>query len=946
MSELSDPTAPALPADPGTAATAPVAPGPRFVHSASFAPQIDWARLALATATLIGVCASVYLALRLFRLPDAELDGFLSANNVSPELRKSMLLQLAAAIGAPLLLAAVVVARLRADGAYWLGRAADRLCPLLVSCFLPTLLNYRQWYGQPLPYLVMLLAVVLLLERLIWRALGDSDVPTVRRVSSPPTAASSSPTARWLPLSVVVVFALGYAVQASYYTIVRHRLFGSAGFDLGIFDNLMFNAMHFRPFKSTVAVPDGSYLSNHAEYGMFLFVPLYALRPAADTLLVLQSTFIGLAAIPLYFFASTQLSRPLSAAIACVYVFYAPIHGPNYYDFHWMPQSMLFFFWIFHAIATGKRASIVPLAMVICSIREDAAFGLIFTGLFLVVTGFRPLLGAILAGASGAWFLLVKFVIMPWAGPWWFADIYKDLVAAGESGYGSVIKTMLVNPNYFIRQLLNETKATYALHLLAPLLCLPVRSPALWLLMVPGFIVTLMTTGYAPTTSITFQYTTHWVPFLFAGAVIALRLRGERLGHNAVRASVAALCFGVLCHSYVFGSILQHNTFVGGFSRVQFTMSESEQKRYRDLLDAIRVIPPDASVAATELEVAHVSSRLNAYTLKVTAGNADYLLINKYHLDDDARRRVRDAFGENEYGLLQQKAEFYVFKKGHESEGTRAALAKLGMHRMRERPKHQESGSLMGPGGNCVSMDSARGTEAFVSNCEQHPEQRWLWSLADGRLKYKPKPEQCLGMPRRKNFQTLELMPCSDEASRWTFERTAIHHFSEKCVDQLWYNHNPGAPVGLWACAQNQNQVWSIDGQGSVHLDGLDSDKCWAMRAQHDGAPLELWPCDRSQAQHFEFSQNRIRFAGKCLELRPEKPPAKGKPLPSAPQNGWHMQLWPCDEANRQQEFHLSGPISQRGKCIDSLHSSVTDGSVVGVYDCIGNENQLFDLHF
>ncbi|HKU39594.1 MAG TPA: DUF2079 domain-containing protein, partial [Polyangiales bacterium] len=662
MSELSEPTATALSeeqASRGKPALAP--PPPPAPARASFAPRLplDWAQLALAMATLAAVSASVFLAIRLFRLPEQELDGFLSRNLLDPQLRKRLLVQLFAALAVPLLMAAGLVARFRADGVYWLSRTAERVAPLVVACLVPTLLNYRQWYSQPLPYLVLLLAVVLLLERLVWRAFG-SDAPSVRRISLPPSTAEGGTRSHALPLSIVILFALGYALQASYYTIQRHHLLDTAGFDLGIFDNLMFNALHFQPFRSTVAVPDGSYLSNHAEYGMFLFTPLYALWPGAEFLLVLQSTFIGFAAVPLYFFAATQLPRGLSAAIACVYVFYAPLHGPNYYDFHWMPQSMLFFFWIFHAIATGKRFAIAPLAMVICSIREDAALGLIVTGLFLIVTGFRPLLGAVLTAACTAWFLLVKFVIMPWAGPWWFADIYKDLVAAGESGYGSVVKTILINPNYFIRTLLNETKATYFLHLLAPLLCLPARHAALWLLMLPGFFVSLMTTGYAPTTSISFQYTTHWVPFLFAGAAIALRLRGERLGRNAVRGSVVALCFGVLCHSYVFGSVFQHNTFVGGFSRVQFTMSDAERQRYRDLREVAAKIPKDASVAATELEIPHVSTRLDAYTLKVTAGDAEYLFINRRHLDEEARARVREAFDGGDYGLFAQKGEFYL----------------------------------------------------------------------------------------------------------------------------------------------------------------------------------------------------------------------------------------------------------------------------------------------
>jgi uncharacterized membrane protein len=919
--------------------------------------SLDWSRLAIAIGTLVMVSGSVFLAWRLFTLSESQLDDFLSGNTLDAALRKRTLLQLFAAMTVPLVASTLIVGRFKADGVHWLTVAADRLAPFLVACFVPTLLNYRQWYNQPLPYLVMLAGVVLLLERLLWRAFGGSTElagaargSTPRFEFRPALGAGSLPaaslSARYVPLAAVVIAALFYAIYTSYYTILRHRLFGSAGFDLGIFDNLMFNALHGRPFKSTVAVPDGSYLSNHAEYGMFLFAPLYALRPGSEFLLVLQSTFVGLAAIPLYFFACTQLPRSLAAAIACVYVFYAPMHGANYYDFHWMPQSMLFFFWIFYAIATNKRLAIVLLTMVICSIREDAALGLVATGIFLVIIGFRPLLGATLTGVSVAWFVLVKFVIMPWAGPWWFADIYKDLVAAGESGYGSVVKTILINPNYFVRQLLNETKATYTLHLLAPLAFLSVRHPALWVLMLPGFFVTLMTTGYAPTTSITFQYVTHWVPFLFGGAVIALRMRGERLGLAAARASVVALCFGVLCHSYVFGSILQHNTFVGGFSRVQFTMNKEERQRYDDLREIAAKIPKDASVAATELEIPHVSTRLDAYTLKVTAGDAEYLLISRSHFDDDARRRVREAAVDADYGLVAHKNDFYLLKRNYASPETASALSALGLHKLREKPQHHDPGSIIGPGGNCVSVDLEKSRDLFVRNCAAQPEQRWLLSLADGKLRYKAKPEICLGMPKRKLYDLLQAVPCDSDGVIWTFESTSIHNLSEKCIDLLGGNQSPGAKIGVWDCLQNQNQIWSITKNGEVRLGSFSGNKCWAVNGTAAGTQLELRDCDRSESQRFTFSQNKIRHGDKCLDLRPDKPAEPGKEAPRTPHNGWFLQLFPCSDTAQYQEFHFSGQLQQRGKCMDSNRSLTSDGSPVGVWDCIGNNNQQFDVHF
>jgi hypothetical protein len=139
------------------------------------------------------------------------------------------------------------------------------------------------------------------------------------------------------------------------------------------------------------------------------------------------------------------------------------------------------------------------------------------------------------------------------------------------------------------------------------------------------------------------------------------------------------LCVGVLIHSYVFGAILQHDTFVGGFSRVAFSMSPREEQRYQDLRALIKLIPPDASVAATETVIPHVSSRLNAYTLKITAGKADYILLYRYHLDDGVKHRVKDALKANPYGLVDKRGDFFLFAKNVQSKETDRALKSLGL---------------------------------------------------------------------------------------------------------------------------------------------------------------------------------------------------------------------------------------------------------------------------
>jgi uncharacterized membrane protein len=286
-----------------------------------------------------------------------------------------------------------------------------------------------------------------------------------------------------------------------------------------------------------------------------------------------------------------------------------------------------------------------------------------------------------MAAVSSVWFVILKFAVMPHFWQTWFASIYKDLQAPGKSGYGSVVQTILINPTYFLTTMLREEKLIYFLHMFGPLALLPTRRWALLMLAIPGFAFSMLTTGYAPTISIAFQYTCHSIPYVFAATVLMVRLVGER-PNGAVRrqAVLTAVAFGVLCHSYVFGAILQHQTFVGGFSKVEFTMSDEEVARYKTMKEMRALIPQNASVAASENEVPHVSARMDAYTIKDGAApDADFILVNQNQMGGGTRTAVNTMFSHNDYGLLKAGHGLYLFKRGYESAETKAAISTLGI---------------------------------------------------------------------------------------------------------------------------------------------------------------------------------------------------------------------------------------------------------------------------
>jgi hypothetical protein len=109
-------------------------------------------------------------------------------------------------------------------------------------------------------------------------------------------------------------------------------------------------------------------------------------------------------------------------------------------------------------------------------------------------------------------------------------------------------------------------------------------------------------------------------------------------------------------------------------------MSPGEQKRFEDLRAVASKIPANASVAATELEIPHVSTRLDAFTLKVTDGGAEYLFIDKHHIDGEARQHLHQALKRTPYGLVAKQGEFFLFAKGKSSKETDSALRSLGLY--------------------------------------------------------------------------------------------------------------------------------------------------------------------------------------------------------------------------------------------------------------------------
>lgn len=625
--------------------------------------------LASAALTIFVAGASVGAA---FCYADVDSLQALVVNNVLGSRDRRIFLNEAGLAGiAALLLASLFFIRRPVHrGIAAVARLGDLLSPLTLSFALPLLFRPDLFQANELLFVVFATVFGLLLERTFRRSFGALQSAGINIGDR--LAAVVFP--KWLTVCLVGGLALFFGLYFSYYTVLHHYQLQTRSFDLAIFDNIMWNLLRGAWFKATPVLGRvGSHLRYHATFDAYLFAPFYALRQKADTLLVLQALVSGAAAIPIYLLVRRRLGSAIYGLVfAYAYVVHAPLHGPIFYDFHFLTTAPFWVSWVLYFFETRRNVWLALAWAAAVLLREEVSAGLATACLFYLLCGRRPVLALWGGVASAACFLVIKFIIMPAHSPTGteqgYAFIFSGLIPAGENGFGAVLRTVGSNPVFTLNTLLNADKLAYLLKTLGPVLLLPVRNARAWILLLPAAIFTLLSTGYPPVIQTYFQYTSNWTSFLFFAAAVTLGdWRGGIDASRRIAAAVAALAVTATAMSYNFGAIFQHNTFRGGFTQVSFVWNDEYRKQLDDLYALIAMVPPNAAVAVTEAEAPHLSNRENCFTMRANVEDPDYLLAN---LDEvvgggEARDKMLAQIKTGAFGFMAVRSRFVLWGKNH-----------------------------------------------------------------------------------------------------------------------------------------------------------------------------------------------------------------------------------------------------------------------------------------
>ncbi len=563
-----------------------------------------------------------------------------------------------------------------------------RLAPLAVLGPLPLLFDWKVWTSLELSHLVLVWGLALGAQAAFSSALAAPPLGLSDRLGAilrPLQRLAARPS---FPLVVVCLGALAYAVFFSYHTLQFHWNTHSRSFDLGIEDNIVWNLLHgSRPlFKCSPAFgPTGSHAGYHATWFAFLILPFYAIYQGPETLLVLQATICGAAAIPLFLVARRYVTPWVACLVGLCYVLYPPVHGANLYDFHYVTLGPFFHWTTLALLLARKDRWAILLVIITISVREDVACGLAILGAWLIFTGERPRAGLAIALAGGGYFVVMKLIVMPkLADHSTFIWMFQGMLPAGETGFGGVLKTAIGNPAYTLGTLLDKDKLLYVLELFVPLAFLPLRRPLGLLFVVPGLLFTLLSTGYPPLIHTSFQYTANWTSYLFIGVVATLawaarpRFPGETGGRIRQRAYVAALVLASVVVSYQQGAMLQQHTAKGGFGAYIFGTTPQDRQNRKDSKKVLESLPPRAKVVSAESLVPQVSSRADSYTIRFQLYDAEYAFFLVHPTAPDELRHVVDALKRGEFGVVTIEGLYVLARRGHSTARNAEVLTRMG----------------------------------------------------------------------------------------------------------------------------------------------------------------------------------------------------------------------------------------------------------------------------
>lgn len=482
-----------------------------------------------------------------------------------------------------------------------------------------------------------------------------------------------------LPLALLALAVLLYALYFSHLTLLRYYAFESRALDMGNLNQTIWNTAHGDWFRITnQEVELTNRLGYHVEPILLPIAAIYRLHPTPELLLVLQATIVALGALPIYALARRRgLNDWLALSFALAFLLNPTIQAANWLEFHPVTLAPTFLMAAFYFLIAGRTRWFALFALLAAGCKEEIGLLVAMIGLYAGWALRRPRLGLATLALAGGWSLLAVFGIQQAAAG---GNIHWGRYAyLGETTPDKLI-TLVTQPDVIIAQLQRAEIGRYLFELLLPVGFTALLAPEVLLLAFPSLAINLLA-NFTPMHQVTtLIYAAPVLPFVMLAAVVGTARVNKNVKAAVMGQSNTSLTsmtlptqarsvpgFQIAAALLVLGGALIGQRLWGYLPGGGNYLPLHVTEHHRRAATILAQIPPDAAVSAQDRLNPHVSGRRTLYIFP-RVEDADYVLLDvtgpawPQH-PNDLKRSV-DALLAGEFGVAAAEDGYLLLKRG------------------------------------------------------------------------------------------------------------------------------------------------------------------------------------------------------------------------------------------------------------------------------------------
>ncbi|MBL7148254.1 MAG: DUF2079 domain-containing protein [Nanoarchaeota archaeon] len=404
---------------------------------------------------------------------------------------------------------------------------------------------------------------------------------------------------KYLIILFLIIFI--YFVSFSVMSILKHYTFHSTALDLSTFhyelDHISKGEFHYvNEIMGVKLFADHFYPIN------FLFIPFYWIWPHVETLLVIQSFFLGLGALPLYLLSRKKLKNEIIALIiSSIYLLYVPLEAINLIDFHSNVIAIPFLLFAFYFLEDNKYGYFTLFSILAIMCREEITLIIFMMGIYMILKK-NIKIGLITAGLALIYFVLIVGFLMPSFAEKKIgsADFLENRYVYLGHSYKEISETLITKPFYVLEHVftLPKIKYLFLLFFSVGFGIFSIFAPEILMISLPIFAINLLS-EFELMYQIYYQYNAGIIPFIFISTIYGIPRFIRFFNNKLKKVDYKKLLW--IAVVFIFSTSLLFSYLEGPlpFSRVfSFRVYDVDSEFVNTGHELIKSIPKDSSVLA------------------------------------------------------------------------------------------------------------------------------------------------------------------------------------------------------------------------------------------------------------------------------------------------------------------------------------------------------------